>query len=69
MLDKTQPLWLPKGSGRLIMALAFTAVTCYLALSGKIDGMAFLAVQSSVMAFYYGSKSGASLPEQASDRT
>jgi hypothetical protein len=69
MLDKTQPLWMPKGSGRLIMALMFTVVTCILAITGGISGEAFLAVEAAVTAFYFGTKSGSSMPEQAPDKS
>ena len=65
MFDKTQPLWMPPGSVRSILALALTGVTCVMALQAQISGETFLTIQATVVAFYFGTKSGATLPEQA----
>ena len=58
MFDKTQPLWLPKGSGRLIMALALVA-----AVIAQVGGDTVATLATAVIAFYFGFKSGASMPE------
>lgn len=58
MFDLKQPLWMPKGSVRALIALSLTAVTCYLAVAGAISGESFLAVQGTVAAFYFGAKAG-----------
>lgn len=56
MFDPKQPLWLPRGSVRAILAIALTGVICGLAAVGTVSGDAFLAVQASVIAFYFGTK-------------
>jgi len=56
MLSKDQPLWLPKGSVRSLLALAVTLTVCAMALVGTITAEAFLAIASAVVAFYFGNR-------------
>ena len=55
-MNKNQPLWMPSGSVRAILALMLVIVTCYLAVSSQITGEAFLTIASAVVAFYFGTK-------------
>ena len=55
--NNKQPLWMPQGSVRSILALALTGVTCAMALGGTISGETFLTVQAVVVSFYFGTKS------------
>lgn len=54
--NNKQPLWLPEGSVRSILALLLVGVTCFLAVTGSITGEAFLTIAAAVTAFYFGSK-------------
>ena len=55
-MNPKAPLWLPYGSIRALIALAFVTVTCVLALTDRITGEAFLTLVSAVIAFYFGTK-------------
>lgn len=58
MFDKTQPLWLPKGSVRAILALGLVAAVVIGAGGDVIQTLA-----TAVVAFYFGSKVGAESPD------
>lgn len=62
MFDPTQPLWLPKGSVRAILALAL--VTAVIAGFG---GDVIQTLATAVIAFYFGAKVGSESPETPSD--
>lgn len=64
MFNKNQPLWLPKGSGRLIMALALVA-----AVIAQLGGDTVATLATAAVAFYFGVKAGAELPQQSPDKT
>ena len=50
------PLWMPYGSVRALLAIALVGVSCFCVLVDKITGEAFIALASSVVAFYFGTK-------------
>jgi len=60
MFDPKQPLWLPAGSIRAILALLLVTVVCVMAMQARITGEAFLTIASAVVAFYFGAKLAAS---------
>lgn len=53
MFDKTQPLWLPKGSVQAILALIVTGTFAFLAVTGKLDPKDVLNVVLLVLGFYF----------------
>jgi hypothetical protein len=55
-LDPRQPLWLPEGSVRAIVALVLVTVLSILTLQGQVTGEAFLTIVAAVVAFYFGQK-------------
>lgn len=58
MFDKTQPLWLPKGSIRAILAIALVAAVIIGAGGDVIQTLA-----TAVVAFYFGAKVGSEAPQ------
>ncbi len=51
MFNRNQPLWLPKGSGRLIMALMLIG-----AVIAGTGGDTVSTLATAVVAFYFGTK-------------
>lgn len=64
MFDKTQPLWLPKGSVRAILAIALVAAVII-----GTGGDVIQTLATAVVSFYFGSKVGAEAPQQPGDLT
>lgn len=62
MFDKTQALWLPKGSVRAILAIALVVAVIIGAGGDVIQTLA-----TAVVAFYFGSKVGAEAPDLPGD--
>ena len=61
-MNPKAPLWMPYGSVRAILALALVLVACWGFAADKITGEAFIALASSVVAFYFRTKAGATNP-------
>jgi len=57
-MSEDKPLYLPKGSVRAVIALAFTVTLCYLAMVGKIDSQRLIEIVMAIIGFYFGSKAG-----------
>ena len=58
------PLWMPKGSGRLIIALGIVfAGLGYVFLTREFPGELMI-LMGMVTAFYFGTKAGSEAPEQ-----
>lgn len=62
------PLWLPAGSIRSILALALLGVTCYLFVAGQSVPPALLVLDGAVFSMYFAVRAAAppveaSLPE------
>ena len=55
-MNPKEPLWLPRGSVRAILALLLVGVLCWLALTGKLEAAAFGAIVAGVVAYYFASK-------------
>ncbi len=55
-MNSNEPLWLPRGSVRAILAILLVGVLCVLALNAQIDAAAFLGIVAAVVAFYFGTK-------------
>ena len=53
---ENNPLWLPPGSVRAIIALALTALVFYLAVIGSLQADKVLAILGVVVGFYFGTK-------------
>lgn len=62
-MDKTQPLALPQGSVRAIMALLFTGAGTLLFATGAAIRPEFLVILTAVITFYFGTRAGAPNPE------
>jgi hypothetical protein len=62
VFDKSQPLWLPKGSVRAILALV--VVVAYVArfLGGTVEPVDFLPLVTLVIGYYFGQKAAAPSP-------
>jgi len=60
VFDKTQPLWLPKGSVRAILAIALVS-----AVIVGTGGDVIQTLATAVVAFYFGAKTGAESPKPA----
>jgi hypothetical protein len=65
-VNRNQPLWLPRGSVRAILALSFSFATIFAVLSSLHAGdavsgplAALIAVTSNIVTFYFTSKSPA----------
>ena len=56
IVNPKQPLFLPAGSVRAIIALLLVIVLCFMAVTKAITGEAFLTIASAVVAFYFGTK-------------
>jgi len=61
----SEPLWLPKGSIRAIVALGLVAAALVVALHGRVLPVALMSLLLTVVGFYYGFRSKAS---ELSDR-
>lgn len=57
MFNKSQPLWLPRGSVRAILAIALVAAVIVGTGGDVIETLA-----TAVVAFYFGAKVGAETP-------
>jgi hypothetical protein len=55
-MNRSQPLWMPRGSVRAILALALVAALIALVLSGQAIPDAFAPIVASVVAFYFAGK-------------
>jgi len=64
MFDPNQPLWLPKGSIRAILALGLVAAVII-----GTGGDVIQTLATAVISFYFGTKAGSELPEQSGDQT
>jgi uncharacterized membrane protein (UPF0136 family) len=53
MFNKSEPLGLPRGSGRLIIALMVTATFCATFLTGRELDPALLTMMGVVLTFYF----------------
>lgn len=63
MNNNGTPLWMPKGSGRLIIALGIVfAGLGYVFLTREFPGE-LMTVMGMVVAFYFGAKAGSEKPE------
>ena len=58
MEEETQPLWLPKGSVRALMALAVTGSIVYMAVSNVAYEMPewMIALVSTIAGYYFGER-------------
>ena len=67
MLDKANPLWLPAGSVRSILAMGIVATTMALFINGTApDGL--VAIAGAIVGYYF-NKSGSDKPENAPEPT
>lgn len=55
-MNPNQPLWLPPGSVRAVLALMLVGVLSYLAVTGQIKAESFIGIVAAVVAFYFGTK-------------
>ena len=62
MLNPDQPLGLPEGSVRALLALGLVGVACYLAIVGTVSADAFLTLAAMAAAFYFGKAAPATPP-------
>lgn len=53
MLTREDPLWMPQGSVRAIIALMIVATFCYLAVKGVIPIDAFMNAVLLLLGFYF----------------
>lgn len=61
--ENGNPLWLPKGSGRLIIAIGIVfAGLGYMFWTREFPGE-LMTIMGMVVAFYFGTKAGAEKPE------
>ena len=59
MFDPKQPLWLPVGSVRAIIALVIVAAVVVLAFAGRLDPKELLPLASLVVGAYFVQKAAA----------
>lgn len=48
-----EPLWMPRGSVRSILALMLIGTVCWLALTDRVDMAAFVAIAAIVVNAYF----------------
>jgi len=56
MFNPKQPLWLPQGSVRAILALGLVGSVVFLAVIGTVDATRVVELASIVAAFYFAGK-------------
>jgi len=61
-MNPKEPLWLPRGSVRAILALVLVGVFSALAWTGQIEAAAFTGVVAGVIAYYFASKANQAPP-------
>jgi len=54
--EEKNPLWMPKGSVRAILALGIVGSSIYGLLNGQLDPEQFLMISGAVVAFYFATK-------------
>lgn len=57
-MNRSQPLWMPRGSVRAILALALVGALIALVLTGQAVNEGFAAIAASVVAYYFAGKNG-----------
>ena len=61
-MNPKEPLWLPRGSVRAILALMLVGVLSWLAITGKVEAAAFITIVGVVVTFYFVSKASQAPP-------
>lgn len=61
-MNRSQALWMPRGSVRAILALALVGALIVLVLTGQAVNEGFATIVASVVAFYFAGKNGESTP-------
>jgi hypothetical protein len=61
-MNPKEPLWLPRGSVRAILALLLVGMLCWLALTGKFEAEDFRVIVAVVVTFYFAGKANQAPP-------